>query len=67
METTQNRQSVARRGKHLEYFTIAWNTVEGLVAVGRRYTRRQHLTGGIRYRQFYRGHVRRRAALENVS
>jgi divalent metal cation (Fe/Co/Zn/Cd) transporter len=33
METTQNRQSVARRGKHLEYFTIAWNTVEGLVAV----------------------------------
>jgi len=24
---------VARRGKHLEYFTIAWNTVEGLVAV----------------------------------
>jgi len=33
METTQNRQSVARRGKHLEYLTIAWNTVEGLVAV----------------------------------
>ena len=24
---------MARRGKHLEYFTIAWNTVEGLVAV----------------------------------
>lgn len=33
METTLNRQSVARRGKHLEYFTIAWNSLEGLVAV----------------------------------
>jgi divalent metal cation (Fe/Co/Zn/Cd) transporter len=28
-----DRQSVARRGKRLEYFTIAWNTLEGLVAV----------------------------------
>ena len=28
-----NRQAIARRGKHLEYFTIAWNSLEGLVAV----------------------------------
>jgi divalent metal cation (Fe/Co/Zn/Cd) transporter len=28
-----NRQAIARRGKHLEHFTIAWNSVEGLVAV----------------------------------
>jgi divalent metal cation (Fe/Co/Zn/Cd) transporter len=28
-----NREAAARRGKHIEYFTIAWNSVEGLVAV----------------------------------
>src|ERR1700736_1624031 len=28
-----NRPAIARRGKHLEYFTIAWNSLEGLVAV----------------------------------
>jgi divalent metal cation (Fe/Co/Zn/Cd) transporter len=33
METAQERQAVAPRGKHLEYFTIAWNSLEGLVAV----------------------------------
>jgi divalent metal cation (Fe/Co/Zn/Cd) transporter len=33
VEIALNRQSVARRGKRLEYFTIAWNTLEGLVAV----------------------------------
>src|SRR5260370_35177110 len=27
------RDSVVRRGRRLEYFTIAWNSVEGLVAV----------------------------------
>src|SRR5882672_978827 len=27
------RQAVAQRGKRLEYFTIAWNSLEGLVAV----------------------------------
>lgn len=27
------REAVARRGKHLEYFTIAWNSLEGLAAV----------------------------------
>jgi hypothetical protein len=27
------RDVVVRRGRRLEYFTIAWNTVEGLVAV----------------------------------
>jgi cation diffusion facilitator family transporter len=30
-ETT--RHAVAQRGKRLEYFTIAWNSLEGLVAV----------------------------------
>ena len=33
METALTREAAARRGKHIEYFTIAWNTVEGLVAV----------------------------------
>lgn len=33
METVLDRQGVARRGKRLEYFTIGWNTLEGLVAV----------------------------------
>ena len=28
-----DRQLIAQRGRHLEYFTIAWNTLEGLVAV----------------------------------
>jgi divalent metal cation (Fe/Co/Zn/Cd) transporter len=33
METVLNREAAARRGKHVEYFTIAWNSVEGIVAV----------------------------------
>jgi divalent metal cation (Fe/Co/Zn/Cd) transporter len=33
METALQRQAVAQRGKYLEYFTIAWNSLEGLVAV----------------------------------
>lgn len=33
MEIALDRQAVARRGKQLEYFTIVWNTLEGLVAV----------------------------------
>jgi divalent metal cation (Fe/Co/Zn/Cd) transporter len=33
METELDRQRVAQRGKRLEYFTIGWNTLEGLVAV----------------------------------
>jgi divalent metal cation (Fe/Co/Zn/Cd) transporter len=33
METVLDRQAVAERGKRLEYFTIGWNTLEGLVAV----------------------------------
>jgi hypothetical protein len=34
METAAlNREGAARRGKNVEYFTIAWNSVEGLVAV----------------------------------
>lgn len=30
---TLERTAVVRRGRRLEYFTIAWNTIEGLVAV----------------------------------
>ena len=33
MATAVNRHAIAMRGKRLEYFTIAWNTLEGLVAV----------------------------------
>jgi len=28
------RQAIANRGRRLEYFTIVWNTLEGLIAVG---------------------------------
>lgn len=33
MEIALDRQAVARRGKQLEYFTIAWNSLGGLVAL----------------------------------
>jgi divalent metal cation (Fe/Co/Zn/Cd) transporter len=33
VEIAVNRPAIAHRGKRLEYFTIAWNTLEGLVAV----------------------------------
>jgi len=29
-----SRQAAAHRGKRLEYFTIAWNSLEGLVGIG---------------------------------
>jgi divalent metal cation (Fe/Co/Zn/Cd) transporter len=32
-ELALDRQQIAHRGKRLEYFTIAWNVLEGLVAV----------------------------------
>jgi hypothetical protein len=28
------RGAAAHRGKRLEYFTIAWNTLEGLIGIG---------------------------------
>ena len=33
-ELTIARQAIAHRGRGLEYFTIAWNTLEGLIGVG---------------------------------
>jgi hypothetical protein len=33
-DMTIARQAVAHRGRRLEYFTIAWNSLEGLIAVG---------------------------------
>src|SRR6184192_1116787 len=33
LEAALDRRLIAQRGKRLEYFTIAWNTLEGLVAV----------------------------------
>src|ERR1700730_9163768 len=33
METALDRRAVAQRGQRLEYFTIVWNMLEGLVAV----------------------------------
>ena len=33
VEIALDRQAIAQRGKRLEYFTIAWNSLEGLVAV----------------------------------
>ncbi len=32
-EVAMTRKTIAERGKRLEYFTIAWNSLEGLVAV----------------------------------
>jgi hypothetical protein len=32
-ELVLDRKAVAQRGRRLEYFTIAWNSLEGLVAV----------------------------------
>lgn len=32
-EIALNRQAAAQRGKRLEYFTVAWNSLEGLVAL----------------------------------
>jgi|SRR5256885_1564528 len=32
-EAAADRQPIVRRGKRLEYFTIAWNSLEGLVAI----------------------------------
>ena len=32
--TVLDRAAIARRGRRLEYFTIAWNSIEGLLAVG---------------------------------
>ncbi|MGE5327218.1 MAG: cation transporter [Deltaproteobacteria bacterium] len=32
--TELDRSALARRGKRLEYFTLAWNVVEGLAGVG---------------------------------
>jgi divalent metal cation (Fe/Co/Zn/Cd) transporter len=32
-ESAFDRRTIARRGKRLEYFTIGWNTLEGLVAI----------------------------------
>lgn len=33
LDVAPNRQAIAERGKRLEYFTIVWNSLEGLVAV----------------------------------
>jgi divalent metal cation (Fe/Co/Zn/Cd) transporter len=33
MAVVVDRQAVARRGRQLEYFTIAWNSLEGLIAL----------------------------------
>ena len=32
-ELVLDRHAIAQRGKRLEYFTIAWNSIEGIVAV----------------------------------
>jgi len=32
-ESAVHRQAIARRGRRLEYFTIVWNSLEGIIAV----------------------------------
>src|SRR5215813_8620611 len=34
MNLASERLTLARRGRRLEYFTIGWNSLEGLIAVG---------------------------------
>src|SRR5215468_160233 len=34
MNVASERLTLAQRGRRLEYFTIGWNSLEGLVAVG---------------------------------
>src|SRR5215470_7875070 len=34
MNLASERRTLARRGRRLEYFTIGWNSLEGLIAVG---------------------------------
>ena len=29
-----SREAAVHRGRHLEYFTIAWNSLEGLIGIG---------------------------------
>lgn len=31
--TAEGRAALAQRGRHLEYFTIGWNSLEGLIAI----------------------------------
>lgn len=33
-DVTIGRQEIASRGRRFEYFTIAWNTLEGLIGIG---------------------------------
>ena len=33
VEATLDRQAIAKRGTRLSYFTIAWNSLEGLIAI----------------------------------
>ena len=33
-EVTIAREAIAHSGRRLEYFTIAWNTLEGLIGIG---------------------------------
>lgn len=53
-----DRQAVAGRGKKLEYFTIAWNCLEGLVAVVAGALAGSISLVGFRNRQLHRGHIR---------
>jgi copper/silver efflux system protein len=38
-----SREAAAQRGRRLEYFTIVWNSLEGLTGVGAGTIRRKHL------------------------
>jgi len=67
MESVITRETLVLRGKHLEYFTIAWNSLEGLGGCDRWSVCGQHFTCGFRDRQFHRSNVRCCAALEDVS
>lgn len=51
-----DRSLLARRGRRLEYFTIGWNSIEGLMAVGagaaaRRVPRARRAVSGLQCRR----------------
>ena len=67
METALEREAVAQRGKHLEYFTIAWNSLEGLVAVTAGALAGNISLVGFGIDSFNRGHIGYRASLAHGS
>jgi len=62
-----NRQDLVRRGQRLEYFTVAYNSVEGLISIIAGIVAGSVFTGWLRPGQRYRSGVRGGAAVAAAS